>query len=92
MDYSVLSSVVRVWRGPEWRQTQMKIMDFRCPSCRGTDWLSIRRGQRHLVQCQSCGQVRLLLVRPLPPTKRSTLPHLFPAADALEGEAGSERR
>ena len=65
-------------------------MDFRCPSCRGTDWFYICRDQRHLVKCQSCGQVRVLLVRPLPQIKRSALLHLFPPADALEGEPDSE--
>lgn len=61
------------------------IMDFRCPCCRGTDWRYVGRGERHFVKCQSCGQVRLLLVRPLPP--RRILMDLFPRADGLEGEA-----
>lgn len=45
----------------------MEIMDFKCPSCRSTDWVYIGRGERHYVRCSDCGQIRLLLVRPLPP-------------------------
>ena len=72
-------------------------MDFKCPSCRSADWLYIGRGERHYVRCLDCGQIRLLLVRPLPPVKAlltqatSALINLFPAADAFitraEGEA-----
>jgi hypothetical protein len=70
-------------------------MDFKCPSCRSTDWLYIGRGERHYVRCLDCGQIRLLLVRPLPPvkallTKASTLIDLFPAADAFTTQAEGE--
>jgi len=63
----------------------MKIVDFRCPCCRGTDWLYISRCQRHFVRCQGCGQIRLLLIRPVPP--RGVLMGLFLAADGAQREA-----
>lgn len=65
----------------------MLIVGFKCPSCRSTDWLYIRREERHYVRCLDCGQVRLLLVRPLPPRAlekaTSAFMTLFPAADAF---------
>jgi uncharacterized Zn finger protein len=65
----------------------MKIMGFKCPSCRSTDWLYVRRSARHYVRCLDCGQVRLLLIRPLPlraalAKTATALKTLFPAADA----------
>ena len=70
----------------------MKIVDFKCPNCRRTDWLYAGRGERHYAKCLACGQIRLLLVRPLPPTRaKSPLADLFPSSDApiaqVEGEA-----
>jgi Zn ribbon nucleic-acid-binding protein len=59
----------------------VEIMGFKCPSCRSCDWLYVGRGERHYVRCIECGQVRLLLVRSLPPTKaKSILTGLFPPA------------
>jgi len=59
----------------------MKISDFRCACCRGTDSFYINCRQRHFVRCQGCGLVRILLVRPIPPRPVLTNP---PDGDACE--------
>ena len=64
----------------------VRIVDFRSPCCRGTDWRYVCRGEWHFVKCQSCRLIRLPVVRPRPPTGWSPLSDLFPPADALEGE------
>ena len=68
---------------PRRERCSMKIVGFRCPCCRRFDWRYAARGERHFVECQSCGLSRLLLVRPLPPQKRSIPLDLFPTAGSL---------
>jgi hypothetical protein len=73
---------------------RMEIMDLTCPSCRGSDWLPVGRGERRYLRCRECGQIRLLLVHPLPPTNAASIfMNLFPPADAsvaqTEGGGGA---
>jgi hypothetical protein len=62
-------------------------MDSKCPSCDGTDWLSVGHGERRYAKCLHCGQIKLLRLRtaalsPIPYAKVGAfLLDLFPAAD-----------
>jgi uncharacterized Zn finger protein len=55
-------------------------VDFICPSCSGPKCVDLARGERHYVRCEECGQIQLLLVRPLHSLNNNVV-DLFPALD-----------